>query len=278
MPSPCLHPPTPRGRSLRAALCLVALAGVAGCAHAGAQAGGGPPGAALRIATWNILYLNRDLARVVQDLEASDADVLALQEVTEEAWGVLEPALAGAWPHRSFDGEFALFSRHPLGWVQYVEPEFRRRGVQIAWLEVAPPVLVANVHLEPQVLDDSTPSGVVHSLDRAERTHLDELKHLLRRLDPAVPHIITGDFNSMPAYGARELLQDRGYVDVAAATSLWPDTTWADAIFGVPFWLRIDYVYVRGGIVPVACEARSSPASDHRLLVSDLTLPAPAKY
>jgi endonuclease/exonuclease/phosphatase (EEP) superfamily protein YafD len=272
-----LLPPSAVAPGRAAALGLV-LAILASCAHAPP----GPPAPAprlLRVATWNILFLNLDLPRVASDILASDADVVMMQEVTDEAVEALDPLLAAAYPHRRWAGEFGLVSRLPLFWDVYVEGEYRRRGVQIAALDAGDEdghrtVLLANVHLEAQVLESPHPAAVVEVLERTERTHLDELTTVMRRLDDRFPHVIAGDFNSLPAYGSRKLLLRRGYLDAADEAAFWPPTTWADdAIFGIPAWLRIDYVYVKGGLEPVAVEARDSPASDHHLLLVDLLVP-----
>ncbi len=261
-----------------ALLAPMLTAALLGCAHA--PAGPPPPEPVpFRVATWNILFLNLDLPRVAEDVIASDADVVMMQEVTEEAVTALDALLAEAYPYRRWAGEFGLVSRLPLLWDFYVEGEYRRRGVQIVAVDaggdgVHRTVLLANCHLEAQVLESPHPAAVVDVLARTEQTHLDELRTIVRRLDDRFPHVIAGDFNSLPAYGSRKLLLKKGYRDAADEAALWPPTTWADdAIFGIPAWLRIDYVYVKGGLEPVAVEARDSPASDHHLLLVDLLVP-----
>lgn len=271
------------GPWLPALLVAAALgAAVLGCAHAPPAGPPAPEPRPIRVGTWNILFLNLDLPRIAADVLASDADVVLMQEVTEEAAAALDPLLAEAYPYRRWEGEFGLVSRLPLLWDVYVEGEYRRRGVQIAAVDaradgeeaVYRTVLLANAHLEAQVLESPHPAAVVEVLSRTERTHLDELTTLVRRLDPRFPHVIAGDFNSLPAYGSRKLLKRKGYTDAADAAAFWPPTTWADdAIFGIPAWLRIDYVYVKGGLTPVAVQARESPASDHHLLLVDLLVP-----
>lgn len=278
-----------------AAFLACALVGLgAGCAHQGTPPDR-PPGT-VRVATWNILYLNLDLDLVAETIRQSEADVVLLQEVTGEAAVHLDQALKGAYPHRRFDGELGVLSRTPPAWVVYAPPEHRRRGVQIVAIPAAIPapgprgaapdpaqtargatILVANVHLEAQVLDDPLPHGIVRSLDHAERTHVDELKMLLRRLDPGFPHVIAGDFNSLPAYASRTLLRKNGYLDAADTAVFWPGSTWSDdAIFGVPAAIRIDYVFVKGGLEPLATGTVDTEASDHHLLWVDLGLPRSA--
>ena|SRR5437868_3715792 len=72
------------------------------------------PGSALRVASHNVRADNPDPAGTARDLVASGADVLALQEVTEQARGTYEKGLAKAYPHHTVQGTVGLWSKLPL--------------------------------------------------------------------------------------------------------------------------------------------------------------------
>ncbi|MFI0482545.1 endonuclease/exonuclease/phosphatase family protein [Actinomadura sp. 9N215] len=72
------------------------------------------PGGDLTVASHNVGADNPDPARTARDLAASGADVLALQEMTEQARGTYEKALAEAYPHHTVQGTVGLWSKLPL--------------------------------------------------------------------------------------------------------------------------------------------------------------------
>ncbi|TDD37538.1 hypothetical protein E1287_08155 [Actinomadura sp. KC06] len=73
------------------------------------QAGGD-----LTVASHNVGADNRDPPRTARDLLASGADVLALQELTEQARATYEKALEKAYPHHTVQGTVGLWSKLPL--------------------------------------------------------------------------------------------------------------------------------------------------------------------
>lgn len=57
---------------------------------------------------------NRDPAGTARDLAASGADLLALEELTDQAKGTYEKQLAKAYPHHTVQGTVGLWSKLPL--------------------------------------------------------------------------------------------------------------------------------------------------------------------
>jgi len=72
------------------------------------------PGGDLTVASHNVGAGNPDPAGTARDLAASGADVLALQEMTEQARGTYEKELATAYPHHTVRGTVGLWSKLPL--------------------------------------------------------------------------------------------------------------------------------------------------------------------
>jgi vancomycin resistance protein VanJ len=68
----------------------------------------------LTVASHNVGAANPDPAGTARDLVASGADLLALQELTEQARGRYEKALAKAYPHHAVRGTVGLWSKLPL--------------------------------------------------------------------------------------------------------------------------------------------------------------------
>ncbi|MFZ3597980.1 endonuclease/exonuclease/phosphatase family protein [Streptomyces sp. BH104] len=68
----------------------------------------------LTVVSHNVGADNRDPAGTARDLAASGADVLALEEITAQARGTYEKALAEAYPHHTAQGTVGLWSKLPL--------------------------------------------------------------------------------------------------------------------------------------------------------------------
>ncbi|MFE4414081.1 endonuclease/exonuclease/phosphatase family protein [Streptomyces sp. NPDC056821] len=72
------------------------------------------PGSDLTVVSHNVGADNPDPAGTARDLAASGADVLALQELTQQARGTYEKGLARAYPYHTVQGTVGLWSRLPL--------------------------------------------------------------------------------------------------------------------------------------------------------------------
>ncbi|MGP3776903.1 endonuclease/exonuclease/phosphatase family protein [Streptomyces sp. SDT5-1] len=75
----------------------------------------------LTVVTHNVGAANRDPAGTARALAASGADVLALEEITAQARGAYEKALADTYPHHAVLGTVGLWSRLPLSDVEPVD-------------------------------------------------------------------------------------------------------------------------------------------------------------
>ena len=72
------------------------------------------PGGFLTVVSENVDAGNRDPAGTARDLAGSGADVLALEELTPQAAGIYEKALAKAYPYHTLVGTVGLWSKLPL--------------------------------------------------------------------------------------------------------------------------------------------------------------------
>jgi vancomycin resistance protein VanJ len=76
------------------------------------------PGSDLTVASHNVGADNRDPAGTARDLAASGADVLALEELTQQARGTYEKELAKEYPYHTVQGTVGLWSKLPLSETQ----------------------------------------------------------------------------------------------------------------------------------------------------------------
>ncbi len=81
------------------------------------------PGGDLTVVSHNVGAGNPDPAGTARDLAASGADLLALEELTQQAKGTYERELAKAYPHHAVRGTVGLWSRLPLSDIRPVDIE-----------------------------------------------------------------------------------------------------------------------------------------------------------
>jgi endonuclease/exonuclease/phosphatase family metal-dependent hydrolase len=256
-----------RRTRLAAALALVLVG--AGAPPAGAQAA-----PTLRVLTWNIH--SEDPDRLAEAIEASGADVVALQEVDayrarsgcrHQAFEVAERlgmhARLGAnlrSGEECGNGRQALYgdavlSRYPiLEWGHTLLPNQggERRGLLETLLDVdGRRVRVVSTHLEYA-------SG---SERKAQAEAL--VEHLQSSAEPTV---VMGDLNGEPDDSGLAPLRD-------AFTDAWEAAGDGDG-FTNPARAphrRIDYVFFRG-LTATSAEVQDSTASDHLAVRADLVL------
>ncbi|WP_406431689.1 endonuclease/exonuclease/phosphatase family protein [Streptomyces sp. NBC_01589] len=79
------------------------------------------PGSDLTVASHNVGADNPDPAGTARDLSASGTDVLALEEITDQAQGTYEKELAKAYPYHTVQGTVGLWSKLPLSDIRTVD-------------------------------------------------------------------------------------------------------------------------------------------------------------
>lgn len=80
-------------------------------------------GSDLTVVSHNVGADNPDPAGTARDLAASGAELLALEELTEQARGTYETELAKAYPYHTVQGTVGLWSRLPLSDTRPVDIE-----------------------------------------------------------------------------------------------------------------------------------------------------------
>lgn len=254
------------------------------CGSAGSSAGRPPAaivlpaaktaqGPELRVATYNIYFRTRELAKTNAVLKKANADVVALQEVTAECAPLLDKECAGGYPYRHFSDGLGLLSRFPL---RNVRSERSRRGINgFLSAEVVLPqgrIQIVNVHLDPLHLWSLRDLSMLPLQFRRQREiQREELAQACAHLKPGMPAIITGDFNRV-GNAAVNRLRKLGFVDSLAAVTQKPDnvSTLHFSLLGLRLGRRIDYIFHDRSFHTLRSKAVSGEPSDHDVLVSSL--------
>ncbi|MFB8025798.1 MULTISPECIES: endonuclease/exonuclease/phosphatase family protein [unclassified Streptomyces] len=118
-----------RSRTAAAALLLPAVAWLS--LYGGRLSTGPAADGAFTVVQHNVSDENRDPASTARALAGTDADLIALEELTAPALPVFGAALAADYPHHATRGTVGLWSKHPLTGVRLVD--IRPEGVGEGW-------------------------------------------------------------------------------------------------------------------------------------------------
>nr|WP_064442445.1 endonuclease/exonuclease/phosphatase family protein [Hoyosella altamirensis] len=253
---------------------IAALVSVAGAAVIGplfvasGASGAGAHSCAinLRVMQANLLFGTADLDALVQTAKERDADILTVQELTEEAGAGLERAgIDELLPYQLLrpspgGGGAAIYSRLPL-----------ENGRSLDGF--LPTNLTAEIEIgsrQPLVLYAVHP---VPPFPRAARWHA-EYETLAAELEAATAHefvLVSGDFNATYFHKKYRDLLALGYEDAAASLgaglmSTYPADKWYPALVG------IDRIVTKGATATSLSRVKI-PGSDHHGLVADVCVP-----
>ena len=231
-----------------------------------------PPtaGPVLRVLTANLLAGRAAAEAVTGLVRRKHADVLFVQELTDEAAARLERAgLGDLLPHRvtqpvPHGTRGSIYARYPLsGWPLAAPVPAARctarldlpsgQFVQLACIHAAPP--------KPPWSPGATARW---------RSQLAAL--------PAPgdsPCILAGDFNATLDHAQFRRLLRRGYVDAASQAGNGLSPTWGPRPGQRPALLAIDHVLIDRRCAVLTTSAHWLTGSDHRALYAELRLPAP---
>lgn len=217
----------------------------------------------LRVVTWNIRAgLSSSIDEIGDQLEALDADVIALQEVdvlTARSGGLNQPAVLAE--RLGMDWTFAAAREEGGG--DFGVALLSRLAIESA----ARMALPSDNAFEPRVaVDAHLCAGDVRL--RAASLHADiypwsakqNADFLADTLRESVGEgvIVGGDLNDEPAGGGPAAFLERGFIDASANSPTFADR-------------RIDYVFVDDALRDVSRTfVPESTASDHRPLVVDV--------
>lgn len=246
---------------------------------------GSKPCPRLVIATYNInfgLQSEADLNKVIANIRAAKADVVAIQEGNQFAYAAMRKHLAGDYPHMQFYPDQAA---RGSGWLsKFRLLELKVLPNQVGWFSTHMAqveldkrrVQLVDIHLMPTV--PAAGDGLMDILKLYTRTdaiRMQEIERICKSLPPALPVVMLGDFNAFPGTGPIRFVTGRGFVDSLAATGpqAASQPTWADP--GGRLTQRLDYVFHSPQFRTAACRVLKEGPSDHYLVVSELDLLPP---
>lgn len=236
------------------------------------------------IATWNINYANRNLGEVAQMLRNSNAEVVCLQETTEDAENWLKRDVGDLFPYRFTAGHtgdffaegFMVLSRTPILNPRFSPPARTFFGHVVFQLERGPRrITVVSVHLTPFTSRESrTIPQLISAVNQTEVDHEHEVQAVLKDIPKVGPVIVVGDFNS-PSHGvAPTTLANSGLTDLFGQLYPDPDQTHKSWDFrfrnGLRATWRIDYLFYSPHFSARSAVLAECQSSDHHLLIGRL--------
>ena len=222
-----------------------------------------PEGTSLRFVSGNALMVNATPDRWVDEVLAFEPDVLVVQEFTPDIQAALAGRFAQSREHPAWHSfGVGLYSRYPIRSEEVV----RIGGVdwQRAEIDVdGQGVTVWNVHTLPPFTSHNHRMWLsqVATLTAAAEAH-------------DGPLIVGGDFNLTRHHASYGVLTGP-LTDAHRDCGRWVASTWPANGTVLP-WLpriRLDHVFLRGGVRCAAIREGVGAGSDHRPLVVDLVLP-----
>ena len=218
-----------------------------------------------RLFSANVFAGNPDAGGIAGEIRAGSPDVVFLQEATPAFVDALDrDGVLGGLPHRvsvarTDPAAGLLASRWPLEDREVVEVDGRPVLIRATAMTELGPVRLYSVHVVAPV------GGGRGSWARG----LDRVASIIRS-DPQ-PVLMAGDFNATWSNrGFRDLLEETGLTDGAAARGRALDMTWPNDRRPVPALFRIDHVLTSRGLAVVGLRTGRGEGSDHRPLVADV--------
>jgi endonuclease/exonuclease/phosphatase (EEP) superfamily protein YafD len=253
-------------RSLGAAALVIVVAHVAWLlpAMTGSPAAVDADAPRLRVVSANVLYTNQRLPDLLDELMSYDADVIALQEVTDRVQVAVVRQLTAEYPHQVLnetDNAFGsmVVSRLPL------------RADDV--LDVGDlPMLVVDV----VVGTETVRVWNVHTRAPTRGYRRDVRDESLAamevlRADVSVPLVVLGDFNATRWNESFRSLLATGLRSAADDVGHGLRTTWKGS-GGIPIEMVLDHVLVSDEIVTLDTRVGAGVGSDHRPVIADLAL------
>jgi endonuclease/exonuclease/phosphatase family metal-dependent hydrolase len=255
-------------------LILAVIAMLPGCGAARA-----PEPVRLRVMTYNIYVGVRDVEATVAAIRAGKADVVFLQETTEEWEGHLRRELGSEYPHVSFRAldtklqrGIGILSKYPFQDIAWIPSPLGWNCCRVVHLDVGGrKIQVLAVHLKPPFVDRQFRISLLVAIGTRAK-HILEIRDAYRHLTEGLPTLVLGDFNEGKLGGAvRWLKEEKGFRD--AVTPHDPKTlSWhQDLGFAHP-GARIDHILHSPQFVSEAGKVHQVGPSDHFPVTADLKL------
>ncbi len=236
-------------------------------------------GQALRVMTFNLGSATSTAQQVVDAVAGTDADIVALQEVTPETASLLRQKLGERYPYSVLEPEQSdagLLSRYPI-----VESEFfRPEGIGRVALQSAVDVDGTRMHIlvvHPRPPLGRRPDGGLALSGRHFRALEEQAIDIAERAAslPA-PVLVAGDLNMSDQSQAYTYLAGR-FTDAFRVAGwglgfTFPDRSLEPGL-GLPPLVRIDYIFASPGVRFERAVTGCGTSSDHCFVLADAVLP-----
>ncbi len=220
-----------------------------------------PDAAIVRVYSANLFYLNNDTARIRQSIEAADADIIVLIELSSDPALRIDQLLEG-YPHRAASmrldqtrgpSRSLIASRWPL--IARDDPPDGLHAVAATVRTPLGPINVVGVHL-------TRPWPFQHSWGQISQTMA--LDAVVEGLEG--PVVVAGDFNSVSsARIGKQIQRDIGLRPAPGFPGTWPGDL--PSALGI----TIDQVYASPDLAFVSRRLGRPTGSDHRPVVTEVT-------
>lgn len=233
-------------------------------------------GPELRVLTANLLGGRAAADEVVELVRSTAADVLFVQELTEQAVTRLSGAgLRRVLPYAIADLDSlaprgnAIYARHPLSAA--------RTGVPVPSAQLAATLMLPAAQVRLACVHLHTPKRPWSRSGAARwRADVSALSLLPVPAGPADPPLIAaGDFNSTIDHASFRRVLDLGLVDAACQSGNGLTPTWGPLPGGRPGLLTIDHVLADRRCTVLGTSVHPLSGTDHRAVFARLRLPHP---
>lgn len=227
----------------------------------------------LKIVSANVYFKNLQTVTDIDRLIETNADVLCLQE-----YGFGHHAEFGKYKNYPYSHKLpsktpygcAILSKHPISDVKVIggtKPVFLICKVNAYGRSF----ILINAHLTSPAIAVENPDRMVPLLWKnyqQRKSQVEELEEYLKTFEEE-PVVLAGDLNTMPSESLFKQLEQH-WVDVHSSTQLGLGYGFPNS-FSSPFPItRLDYVMVRGGLMPINSKIIKSAGSDHHFLLSEV--------
>jgi vancomycin resistance protein VanJ len=222
----------------------------------------------LTVMTYNVADKLTPPHQLVDTLRASEADIIALQELTAEQAAAIEQGLRDLYPHQVLYGRGipgkGILSRYPI----LEEELFYLQAQRLPHLRAT--VAVSDAKSDPQttavtvIIAHPPPPGISRGTYRVHPHATAEIASLVQMATAGKPSILLGDFNLTDQSDNYALLTDAGLTDAFRAAGWGFGTTWpVQGIGPLRLLVRVDYIWHSAHFRAVHCWVGSETASDH---------------
>lgn len=256
------------------------------------------PGApTLTLLTWNTLHgsdleqPDYDGSRMMEKILELRPDVVCLQEIFGFNKGALQhfsqqalDSLRAIYPYELGNGTYDLriLSRYPLRHIYFGSLHSIRLAECFTVKTPTREVAIANVHLPSFLLNDDEKGifhmsnvnakkketlglGIIRKMERVFPQRAEAARKVLNGFDElAMPTIVCGDFNDVPASWTYRLFLKEGFQDAYVATNFFPTYTFYPNLM----YFHLDQIFYRGALRPLSVERIDIRTSDHLPLLA----------